>query len=114
MRRVLAGLTALLLAGAAAAFGLPEVRPEQLPAEARQTLRLIDAGGPFPYKRDGITFQNREQLLPRQARGYYREYTVPTPGERTRGARRIVTGGTPPVTYYYTPDHYRSFQRIAR
>ena len=85
-----------------------------LPAEARETLKLIDAGGPFPYRRDGITFQNRERRLPEQARGYYREYTVPTPGSRDRGARRIVTGDKPPVVFYYTADHYQSFRRIER
>jgi ribonuclease T1 len=83
-----------------------------LPAEARRTLRLIEAGGPFPYDRDGTTFQNRERRLPAQPPGYYREYTVPTPGSPDRGARRIVSGGNPPVEFYYTDDHYRSFRRI--
>jgi guanyl-specific ribonuclease Sa len=83
-----------------------------LPAEARQTLRLIEAGGPFPYDRDGATFQNRERRLPAQPPGYYREYTVTTPGSPDRGARRIVSGGNPPVEFYYTDDHYRSFRRI--
>jgi guanyl-specific ribonuclease Sa len=83
-----------------------------LPAEARRTLRLIAAGGPFPYDRDGTTFQNRERRLPAQPPGYYREYTVPTPGSPDRGARRIVSGGNPPVEFYYTDDHYRSFRRI--
>lgn len=87
---------------------------ENLPAEARETLRLIDAGGPFPYRRDGITFQNRERRLPEQPNGYYREYTVPTPGSSDRGARRIITGGSPPVVFYYTADHYRTFRRIQR
>jgi guanyl-specific ribonuclease Sa len=82
------------------------------PAEARQTLRLIEAGGPFPYDRDGSNFQNREGRLPRQPSGYYREYTVRTPGSSDRGARRIVSGGDPPVEFYYTDDHYRSFRRI--
>ena len=86
----------------------------QLPEEARTTLELIDAGGPFPHRRDGIVFQNRERLLPEQPRGYYREYTVPTPGSRDRGARRIVTGGKPPLVFYYTADHYKSFRRIQR
>lgn len=84
----------------------------RLPPEARETLRLIAAGGPFPYRRDGIEFQNREKRLPLQARGYYREYTVPTPGSRDRGARRIVSGKTD--EYYYTADHYRSFKRITQ
>jgi guanyl-specific ribonuclease Sa len=83
-----------------------------LPAEARQTLRLIAGGGPFPYDRDGSHFQNRERRLPAQPPGYYREYTVPTPGSPDRGARRIVSGGNPPVEFYYTDDHYRSFRRI--
>jgi ribonuclease T1 len=87
-----------------------EVRLDQLPPEARQTLLLIKRGGPFPYPRDGITFGNRERLLPPQARNYYREYTVPTPGVKHRGARRIVTGV--PGEYWYTADHYRSFKRI--
>ncbi|MGL1832941.1 ribonuclease domain-containing protein [Rhodocyclaceae bacterium SMB388] len=83
-----------------------------LPAEAITTLDLILAGGPFPYRQDGTTFQNRERLLPNRPRGYYREYTVPTPGARDRGARRFVTGGDPPEVFYYTQDHYRSFRRI--
>ncbi|NMG44910.1 ribonuclease [Aromatoleum toluvorans] len=83
-----------------------------LPPEAVATLRLIDRGGPFPYRKDGTVFQNRERQLPDKPRGYYREYTVPTPGEDDRGARRIVTGGNPPEVYYYTGDHYRSFRRI--
>jgi ribonuclease T1 len=83
-----------------------------LPVEARQTLRLIAAGGPFPYDRDGMTFQNRERRLPAQPPGYYREYTVLTPGSPDRGARRIVSGGNPPVEFYYTDDHYRSFRQV--
>ena len=86
--------------------------PGFLPPEARETLRRIEAGGPFPYRQDGGTFQNRERLLPPRARGYYREYTVETPGSRDRGARRIVAGGDPPVEYFYTDDHYRSFRRF--
>ncbi len=83
-----------------------------LPAEAIETLALIQRGGPFPYRKDGTTFHNRERLLPGKPRGYYREYTVPTPGSRDRGARRIVAGGDPPEVFYYTADHYRSFRRI--
>lgn len=83
-----------------------------LPPEAIATLELIERGGPFPYDRDGTTFQNRERLLPDRPRGYYREYTVETPGSRDRGARRIVTGGQPPEVYYYTDDHYRSFRQL--
>jgi len=83
-----------------------------LPPEATVVIDRIEHGGPFAYRQDGSVFQNRERRLPSQPTGYYREYTVPTPGERTRGARRIVTGGRPPVVYYYTDDHYRSFTRI--
>lgn len=82
-----------------------------LPKEAKATLILIRAGGPFPYDKDGTAFGNRERLLPPRPRGYYREFTVPTPGARTRGARRIVAGQI--GEYYWTADHYRSFQRIA-
>jgi len=95
-----------------------EVALEELPKQAQQTLTLIRQGGPFPYRKDGTVFGNRERLLPRQPRGYYREYTVPTPGSRDRGARRIVAGkgttGDPASSgeYYYTDDHYRSFRRI--
>lgn len=85
-----------------------------LPAEVYATLTLIDQNGPYPYKRDGITFNNFERRLPDKPRGYYREYTVSTPGRRDRGARRIITGGFPPVVFYYTNDHYRSFQVITR
>jgi ribonuclease T1 len=90
-----------------------------LPPEARHTLNLIQRGGPFPYPhKDGSTFGNFEKRLPRQARGYYREYTVPTPGSRDRGARRLIAGSgrngdvTTSGEYYYTDDHYRSFRRI--
>ena len=83
-----------------------------LPPEAEKTLQLIKRGGPFPYERDGAVFQNRELRLPVEPRGFYREYTVPTPGSRDRGARRIVTGGEPPRVFYYTDDHYRTFRRI--
>ena len=85
---------------------------DKLPREAIVTLVLIKRGGPFPYQRDGITFENRERKLPEKARGYYREYTVDTPGLAHRGARRIVTGGDPPREYYYTDDHYESFRRF--
>jgi ribonuclease T1 len=87
----------------------------QLPAEAQSTHSLIRSGGPFPSHKDGTTFGNRERLLPVQPRGYYREYTVPTPHARNRGARRIVCGGKPPAQpqiCYYTGDHYASFSRI--
>ena len=86
-----------------------------LPPEGQQTYRLIHQGGPFPYEKDGSVFGNRERLLPRQARGYYREYTVRTPGANHRGARRIVCGGQMPArpqACYYTADHYASFRVI--
>ena len=89
----------------------------ELPREAQQTDQLIRAGGPFPYAKDGVTFGNRERLLPRRERGYYREYTVPTPGASNRGTRRIVCGGAPvrhPEVCYYTDDHYASFRRIVQ
>jgi ribonuclease T1 len=86
------------------------ISANELPAEARQTLSRIQAGGPFPYAKDGVVFSNRERRLPRQSRGYYHEFTVKTPGARDRGARRIISGR--PAEYYYTDDHYRSFRRI--
>lgn len=86
--------------------------PQGLPPEAVETLRLIRQGGPYPYRKDGTVFQNRERRLPMRDHGYYREYTVATPGSPDRGARRIVTGGDPPEVFYYTGDHYRSFTRI--
>ncbi len=87
-----------------------EVSVSQLPPEARATLELIRKGGPFPYAKDGAVFGNREAILPQQHRGYYREYTVKTPHQRTRGARRIIRGGG--GEYYYTDDHYNHFRRI--
>ena len=83
-----------------------------LPAEARKTIALIQRGGPYPHRQDGTIFGNRERLLPSKPRGYYREYTVETPGLRHRGARRIVTGGQPPDVWYYTGDHYQSFRKF--
>ena len=97
------------------ADGLPPVSLQSLPPEARDTHRLIFAGGPFPYEKDGTVFGNRERQLPGKPRGFYREYTVPTPGARNRGARRIVCGGEPPKqpeACFYTADHYASFSRI--
>jgi len=90
---------------------LPTIRESQLPREGRSTLALIRRGGPFPYERDGVTFGNFERILPRKSGGYYREYTVPTPGESDRGARRIVAGKA--GEKYYTADHYESFKFIA-
>ena len=109
-------LTVLLLTlGSAAGFVNPFVAVDtvstaDLPKEAQATLRLIQTNGPFPYARDGITFGNYEKRLPQKPRGYYREYTVPTPGRRDRGPRRIVAGAG--GEYYYTDDHYRTFSRI--
>lgn len=80
--------------------------------ELHNTLQRIAENGPFPYQRDGITFENRERLLPIKPRGYYREYTVDTPGLSHRGPRRVVTGGDPPEVFYYTEDHYQSFVSI--
>ena len=88
------------------------VWPGFLPPEAIATLQHIEAGGPFAHRQDGGIFQNREQRLPPRPRGYYREYTVETPGSRDRGARRLISGGQPPVEYFYSDDHYRSFRRF--
>ncbi len=90
--------------------GLPTIAYDRLPAEARETIRLIQAGGPFPYRQDGVTFQNREGLLPGKPRGYYSEYTVETPGSSDRGARRIIAGEGGEL--YYTADHYDSFREV--
>jgi ribonuclease T1 len=97
-------------AGVANPSQLPGTRASELPAEARQTLALIAKGGPYPYARDDVNFGNFEGMLPRKPSGYYREYTVRTPGEADRGARRIIAGRT--GEKYYTPDHYNSFTFI--
>lgn len=86
--------------------------PGFLPDEAATTLELIASNGPFPHRQDGIAFQNREKRLPQKMRGYYREFTVETPGLNHRGARRIITGGDPVEIYYYTDDHYGSFREF--
>jgi ribonuclease T1 len=125
MKRLLVVLAAAgalwALSGAAQArepAAVGDIPAAALPREAHATLALIKAGGPFPYVRDGSVFGNREKRLPPRARGYYREYTVPTPGTRSRGARRIIAGaGTSGDArssgeYYYTDDHYNSFRRI--
>jgi ribonuclease T1 len=128
LRRALSnGGLALLLASGLLVGSAVQARPADpptvaasvplavLPSEAQTTHRLILAGGPFPYQKDGSIFGNRERLLQPQPRGYYREYTVRTPGSRDRGARRIVCGGKPPTqpqACYYPDDHYASFRRI--
>jgi ribonuclease T1 len=86
----------------------------ELPRQGRETYELIRQGGPFPYDKDGAVFGNRERVLPNERRGFYREYTVITPGSRDRGARRIVCGGPKraPHACYYTADHYASFRKI--
>ena len=104
------GLAAAALLWASVALAFQEgIAVRELPPEARQTLALIKGGGPFPFERDGIVFSNYQGVLPKRNRGYYREYTVITPGLRHRGARRIVAGGG---EFYYTEDHYNSFRRI--
>ena len=113
-------LTAALLCGGLQAREAPleaqttTVALADLPREGRTTYERIAQGGPFPYEKDGTVFGNRERLLPAQKRGFYREYTVKTPGARNRGARRIVCGGAPktPEVCFYTADHYASFRRI--
>ncbi len=89
---------------------LPSVQVDSLPAEARETLDRIESNGPYPYRKDGSTFQNREGLLPDQEIGHYREFTVDTPGSPDRGARRIVAGDD--GERFYTADHYASFSEI--
>jgi ribonuclease T1 len=104
-------LAAALLAVAFSLSALgKDIAAKELPGEARQTLELIKSNGPFPHRQDGATFGNREKRLPLRANGYYREYTVKTPGATARGARRIVAGNG--GEFYYTDDHYRSFRRI--
>jgi ribonuclease T1 len=99
------------------AIGVPvtAISLAELPKQGAQIHALILQGGPFAHKKDGSVFGNREQLLPAQKRGYYLEYTVPTPGAGNRGQRRIVCGGQAkaPDVCYYTADHYTSFRRIA-
>ena len=117
---VLCLLLAMVAVPAAARVSPADTVPvANLPREARATFELIRAGGPYPHAKDGVTFGNYEGMLPKQRRGYYREFTVPTPGARNRGARRIVCGGSAdewaarhPAACYYTDDHYVSFRRI--
>ncbi len=114
MRRLLLalGLFCAALSGGALAreASVDSIARAELPDETQQTLQLIRRGGPFPYRRDGIAFGKFEGHLPPRARGYYREYTVPTRGNRDRGARRIITGRAGEA--FYSSDHYRSFRRI--
>ncbi len=122
-------LTSFLLAAALSAPGLAQARSQtdrpahgnlatiavsEMPRQGRETYETIRRGGPFRYDKDGSVFGNRERLLPAEKRGYYREYTVPTPGSRDRGARRIVCGGPvwAPHACFYTADHYASFRKI--
>jgi len=123
LRRTATAFAALLLAAvlvAPAAFArtatgaLPDVALADLPPEARAVSAEIASGGPFRYDRDGVVFGNREKILPAKPRGYYHEYTVPTPHSTSRGARRIVCGGPKkaPDACYYSDDHYASFRRI--
>lgn len=98
------------LAPSRATTSLTTVRVAQLPKEAQTTLSLIAAGGPYPYSRDGVVFQNREGILPKRASGFYHEYTVATPGSSDRGARRVVTGDD--GARFYTDDHYDSFSEV--
>lgn len=119
-RWLAAGMLALAAALFAATMAarttglLPDVVLADLPPEAREVNALIRKGGPFHYDRDGVVFGNREKILPAEPRGYYHEYTVRTPGELSRGARRIICGGPPrkPEACWYTSDHYQSFRRI--
>ncbi len=113
-------LVALLGAGTAGARAVSDgsevsdVALATLPAQGQEAYHLIRQGGPFPFDKDGVIFGNRERILPMQKRGYYREYTVKTPGSRDRGARRIVCGGpaTTPDACFYSADHYASFRKI--
>ena len=126
MRRLLLAFGLVVAAAHFAATADARQRPAtgsitsaELPAEARQTLALVRHGGPFPYQRDGVVFGNYEKRLPLQPRGYYHEYTVPTPGAHNRGARRIIAGEGQvgdvrrSGEYYYSDDHSRSFRRIS-
>lgn len=121
------GAAVVLASPAALARNAPEVSATvpgfetislaDLPREGRSTYKRILQGGPFSSDKDGTVFGNRERILPRKARGYYREYTVRTPGARNRGARRIVCGGLQPQVpdaCFYTADHYNSFQQIVQ
>jgi len=111
---ILIAVASGLLTAQALGEQLPTISQEALPASGIETYRNIQRGGPFPFEKDGVTFGNRERILPPQKRGFYREFTVKTPGARDRGAQRIVCGGpaTSPEVCYYTADHYASFRTI--
>jgi ribonuclease T1 len=125
-RALAAGLTGLLLAsspglvharGPLSGGSVETITSRQLPPQGQDMMALIYQGGPFRHDKDGVVFGNRERILPASPRGYYREYTVRTPNERSRGARRIVCGGSKPVApdaCYYTDDHYASFRKIVQ
>lgn len=106
-----AAVTPAPLPATATAAAIGNICYSDLPSQAHDTLRLIESGGPFPYRQDGSVFQNREGILPAHSTGYYHEYTVKTPGSSTRGARRIVTGESHQEDYY-TADHYASFDLV--
>jgi ribonuclease T1 len=122
LKSVLAGLaiTGLVLSGSVLAKGaeltggISAIAVAELPAQGKQIYALIHRGGPFAHEKDGTVFGNRERLLPLEKRGFYHEYTVSTPGAKTRGAKRIVCGGQAkaPEICYYTADHYASFRKI--
>jgi ribonuclease T1 len=122
LKSVLAGLAitglvfsgSVLAKGAELTGGISAIAVSELPAQGKQIYALIHRGGPFAYDKDGTVFGNRERLLPLEKRGFYHEYTVSTPGAKTRGAKRIVCGGQPtaPEICYYTADHYASFRKI--
>lgn len=113
LKAFLIGLTLTLLGGPVHALAGPGViAVADLPKEGRDTLALVRKGGPYPYPKDGTIFSNREKILPKQPRGFYREYTVKTPGSRDRGARRLVCAGKQQNPCYYTADHYASFKIV--
>ena len=109
---LLMGLGAVPVHAFEYAGSFPAIAAADLPTEGRDTLSLIRKGGPYPNAKDGTIFSNREHVLPKHPRGFYREYTVRTPGSRNRGARRIVCGGKQQLTCYYTGDHYATFKMI--
>lgn len=100
------------LAPATATTSLDTITVDELPPQAVKTLALIRAGGPFPYKQDGVSFQNRERILPKQPGGFYQEYTVKKPGSSDRGPWRLVTGKDGSV--FWTSDHYSSFEEVVQ